>query len=68
MAGIKNEWVSGDERQRRATDRQEGYSSASLCDIGSRESVYAVTDTIVHIGSLIQQREKCLIYLCTYTS
>ncbi|EJK55486.1 hypothetical protein THAOC_24781 [Thalassiosira oceanica] len=37
MAGIKSEQVSGNERRCRATDRRKGYSSASLCDIGSRE-------------------------------
>ncbi|EJK52541.1 hypothetical protein THAOC_28168, partial [Thalassiosira oceanica] len=52
MAGIKSEQVSGNERRCRATDRWKGYSSASLCDIGSRERVYADG------GVLLQQRGK----------
>ncbi|EJK54797.1 hypothetical protein THAOC_25544, partial [Thalassiosira oceanica] len=46
MAGIKSEWVSGDERRCRATDRLKGYSSASLCDIGSRERVGAIVQQL----------------------
>ncbi|EJK44649.1 hypothetical protein THAOC_36796, partial [Thalassiosira oceanica] len=66
MAGIKSEQVSGYEQRCRATDRRKGYSSASLCDIGSREWVYAVINTIVHGGVLLQQRGKVPIYVPMY--
>ncbi|EJK51332.1 hypothetical protein THAOC_29503 [Thalassiosira oceanica] len=59
MAGIKREQVFGDERRCRATDRRRGYSSASLCDIGSRERVYAVSPSSM-VECSFNSVEKCL--------
>ena len=48
LIGVTNqiEPVVGYEQRCRATDRWEGYSSASLCEDASRERVYAMVEVL----------------------